>query len=256
MKAFLKLLLGALAGPLAIALLLVLAAVALHFARRQRLARAFAVLALLVALLGSMPWVGDAFLSPLEKRFPAFDPSAQLTEPIAAIAVLGSWYNPHDGLPVTSALDADGLARISEGVRLLRQFPAAQLIVSGDVRGAGAPPAVGYLRYALEMGVPRERIVVITGVYDTAGEARAISSRLSNKQFVLVTTASHMPRAVGLMIREGLAPLPAPTAHLTGSGFELRDWRFMLVPCALGLAKTEAAWHEYLGLAAISLGLD
>jgi hypothetical protein len=42
--------------------------------------------------------------------------------------------------------------------------------------------------------------------------------------------------------------IPAPTQHLAGraTGGRLADW----LPSVNNLRKTEAAWHEYLGLLA------
>ena len=72
------------------------------------------------------------------------------------------------------------------------------------------------------------------------------------RRFVLVTSASHMPRSGKHFERAGLAPVASPTLYRTGrSGpHRLSYW----VPSSEGLRKTERAVYEYLGL--WSLGLE
>jgi uncharacterized SAM-binding protein YcdF (DUF218 family) len=256
MKAILKLLVGVFAGPLACATLLCLIAITCRLLGRKRLATGFFVSGAVVAYLGSLNIVGGALLRPLETKFPPYvgrpqDPSSAVT----AIVVLGSSYDPHDALPVTAALNREGLARVAEGVRLALLFPSARLVVSGGAPLKGSiPSALGYAKFAREFGISSDRLVVVDTPRDTAQEARAIAALLGPRSFLLVTSASHMPRSVALMKREGLKPLPAPTAHQTSG--DRGGWRYTLLPSSSGLAKSELALHEYLGLAAYSLSLD
>ncbi len=82
-----------------------------------------------------------------------FSEDAPLQE-IAAVVVLGSSYQPRDGIPVTAALDPDGVVRLVEGVRLLRHFHAQRLVLSGDPLDRPAS-ATGYTRLARDLGVPK-----------------------------------------------------------------------------------------------------
>jgi uncharacterized SAM-binding protein YcdF (DUF218 family) len=70
-----------------------------------------------------------------------------------------------------------------------------------------------------------------------------------------VTSAYHMPRAMLLMRRAGADPIPAPTGQRVLSGTAGERWHALL-PGAGGLRDTELAIHEYLGLAAIKVGLE
>lgn len=62
---------------------------------------------------------------------------------------------------------------------------------------------------------------------------------------VVVSSASHLPRAIAEFQRQGLEPVAAPTAH------RATPQRFALpgdfAPEADNLRTTEAAWHEFLG---------
>jgi uncharacterized SAM-binding protein YcdF (DUF218 family) len=62
-----------------------------------------------------------------------------------------------------------------------------------------------------------------------------------------------MPRAISLMERAATHPIPAPTGQLTGKPHNaVAD----LLPSSAGLHATERACHEYLGILALSVGLD
>ena len=75
---------------------------------------------------------------------------------------------------------------------------------------------------------------------------------LGSQPFLLVTSAYHMPRAMRQMRRAGAAAIPAPGQQLVRvkTGIE---WG-KLIPGSAGLGKTERAFHEYLGLLAMTFG--
>ncbi|AGA32429.1 YdcF- like protein [Thioalkalivibrio nitratireducens DSM 14787] len=130
-------------------------------------------------------------------------------------------------------------------------LPDLTLVVSGGSRRTGVKPvAQGYAQVAQALGVPAERIVVLDTPTDTAQEAYAVRDLLgSEARFLLVTSASHMPRSVRHFERVGLGPIASPTHVLTGRGrpARLSYW----VPSSDALRKTERAVYEYLGLRAL-----
>jgi uncharacterized SAM-binding protein YcdF (DUF218 family) len=241
--------LGALMSPLTMSLLIAALAVVLLLRRRPKPARVLFIVAALVSYFGSIAVVGDALLGPLEHRYP---PLRQDDPPPAAgyVVALGSSYSPHADVPVTGAIDADGLARIVEAVRLVRRLSDARLIVSGGAPAGQIAPALGYAKLARELGIAEASLVVVDTALDTAGEARTIAAVVGKAPVILVTSAYHMPRAVAELRHAGLAPIPAPTGQLVrDSG--IGDWHAWL-PNSGGLRKTERALHEYAGLAALA----
>lgn len=206
----------------------------------------------ILAYLASTSLVGNFLLAPLERQYPPFEPTQSLG--VLDIVVLGSSYEPNDYYPVTGALDADGLARIVEGVRLARSRPDSRLLVSGGAPPGFTPSALGYARLATELGIQPSALVVMDRALDTNQEAREVAGLLGHSPFLLVTSAFHMPRAMLLMRRAGANPVPAPTGQILRArqGSE----PFGLIPGSRGLRKTEAALHEYLGLAALSLRIN
>lgn len=238
--------------PLVSATLLVAIAVVLRWRGRRRAARVFAGIAIAIAFLGALSPVADALLRPLELRYPPLA-AGPAVRSAAFVVVLGSAYSPHLGAPITAAISGEGLARIVEGVRLARIYHLRLVVSGGAVRGYPAS-ALGYAELARDLGVdPQDLIVSAVGV-DTRTEAAAISRLAGSRPFILVTSASHMPRAVALLRRAGAVPLPAPTGQRASDSSSL-SWRQWL-PGAIALHETEIALHEYFGLLAIRLSWD
>lgn len=206
---------GVVATPLLLCLLLVGVGLLLRTGKRVRAGRGVLLAAAACSYLVCTGLVGDALLGWLERQYPPLDERA-LSPPVAYIVILGSGYYPRDSLPITAALDAEALARGIEGLRLSRHLPAARLVFSGGSPDPCCRPADGYARLASELGVDPQSFSTLDDALDTADEARAIAARLGTAPFVLVTSASHMPRAMRYMERVGLQPIAAPTAQLAG----------------------------------------
>ena len=247
---YLKECIAALTAPLVLALLLAVAAGVVAWRGRKRAAVRLLVAALIVVFVTSEGVVGDGLLNSLEARYPPLqDPSALQ---VRWIVVLGSSYAPHEGVPVTAALDQDALVRIVEGVRLARLNPAAKLLVSGGAPDGRPRPAQGYAELARDLGIDPGSLVLSDQALDTNAEARDVVQRLGGEPFLLVTSAYHMPRAMQLMRRAGARPIAAPTGQLVTKDFH---WR-RLLPSSAGLGKSERALHEYLGFLAMAIGVN
>jgi uncharacterized SAM-binding protein YcdF (DUF218 family) len=248
----LRLIAGVLSNPLLLALIFAGVGLLLLRGPRRRTGAWLITAGAVIAYLASTSLVGTALLAPLERQYPAFEPIQALG--VRDIVVLGSGYEPHDHVPVTGALDADGVARIVEGVRLARSRPDARLLVSGGAPPGFTPGALGYTQLATELGIQRSALIVMDRALDTDQEARDVVALLGHSPFILVTSAYHMPRAMRLMRRAGGNPVPAPTGQIVHS--QHRTERFGLIPGSRGLHRTETALHEYLGLVAVSLRID
>lgn len=247
-----KQLVGAFATPMGLALVVALLGWLARMLGRRRLSSGLLVSAVGWMYLSATIPVANALLAPLEMRYPPLRADHSLQ--VDYIVVLGSQYAPRDGLPVTAALGSEGLTRIVEGVRLTRFFPEARLVVSGGAVAGYMPSARGYSVLARELGIEPAKLIVIDTPQDTREEAAAIVKLLASSPFVLVTSASHMPRAMELMIAAGARPLAAPTGHRADPS-QTWTWRSLL-PFASALRSTEIALHEYVGLLALSIGLQ
>jgi uncharacterized SAM-binding protein YcdF (DUF218 family) len=251
LKYFIKHGVGALSQPLTLALALIALALIFRLRRYPRVARALTVVAVLLVYFACCPIVCDALLYPLESQYPPLREDVAIPS-VAYVAVLGSGYAPRDHVTTTTALDGDGLVRIIDGIRLARRIGNVRLIVSGGAPEQQWPSALGYARLARELGVPADSLLVSAEPLDTAAEARAIVRLIGSARFVLVTSASHMPRAMQLMRRAGGQPIAAPV----GQRIVPRPLWARLIPTSGGLGNTERAIHEYLGLAALAAGIE
>jgi len=236
---------GVFTSPLMLAGVLLVIAWLFRSYSRPRTGACLLVASLLIAWLGSTRLVGALLLAPLESRYQVRE-TAEFAG-VHDIVALGSSYSPADGLSAAAALDDEGLRRVLEAVRLQRRLPGATLVLTGGAPDAKPAPATGADRFARELGVDENRILALPHALDTRQEAKEISELMGNKPFLLVTSASHLPRAMEYMRRVGAHAIPVPASNY--SARVLFSWRG-LVPCADGLKMSEMAMHEYVGLLA------
>jgi uncharacterized SAM-binding protein YcdF (DUF218 family) len=236
--------------PLPLSLILIWLGLLFRLNARRGAARVLTALGVTIALAAAFGPVANALLRPLETRYPAVLDASALQPAPRYVAVLGSGYYPRPGLPVTAELDAVGVVRLAEGVRLLRQLPGAQLILSGGPQGDEPAIARGYAVAATALGVPAESLILLDTPTNTATEIRALHGRIGDATVLLVTSAAHMPRAMALSRREGLHATAAPTGNLTTVS------HLALLPSGSSLRKSETALHEYAGLLALEIGIN
>ncbi len=238
---------GLLLSPVPLVLLLVAAAV-LAGRRRFRAGASLAAAAgALLLLLASGP-VRDLLISPLENRYPPV--SLEAPPAFDSIVVLGGGTHrrsPDQG--GRSALAPESLARLLQGLALHRRT-GAPLIVSGGVvwEGSGVEPEADVARRALlVMGVAENAVLREAGSRTTWENARRVSAMLAPGQAIaLVTSASHMPRAMLAFRRAGIACVPAPTDYRATRG---RRIAADFIPSFDALSECFRALREYAGLA-------
>ena len=239
----LKKILGDFLTPVPLTLLLLLLAIPSLLRRKNRWFGVFCVvIATVLLFVSSYAPLSSRWIAALETRYPAYEQGERSP---AYIAVLGSWHQTVTDQPVTSELSATAIVRLAEGMRIYRLNPGSRLIFTG-YHGLLADP-VAYpekLReLAVALGVPDGDILTFVGPRDTAEEAQLIADLFADTELVLVTSATHMPRAMELFRGAGLDPTPAPTGHLSKPTRRL--WR---LPDGEALAQTDALIHEHLGI--------
>ncbi len=227
-----------------VGLLLLAGLVATLFGRRRLAVGLGSTALLLLMLLAWQPFAG-LLLQPLERQYPAIlEPGS--AEDAAYVVVLGAGHVPDPAIPATGRLNAMGLVRLTEGVRLHRALPESTLVTTGN--GRPAPQAATAADVARKLGA--ERIAMLDAARNTHAEAEAAAELVGDDPFILVTSASHMPRAMALFRAQGLDPVPAPTEYMARERPPEDRWNiYDLRPSATGLRMTERAFHEYLGLA-------
>jgi uncharacterized SAM-binding protein YcdF (DUF218 family) len=244
--ATLKSLAATLLMPLPLLLGLALVGFLLWALGRRRLGPSFVLFSVVGLFLLSWAPVADRLIGHYEDQYPVLD-AATLERPVEAVVVLGGGWTWEAPWPAGIRLYPSGRARLMEGLRLLEVLPEARLVLSGGTRRPDAMPvAVGYRLAAIDLGVDPARIAILEAPKDTADEAYAVRELLGPQaRFVLVTSAAHLPRAMHHFRQVGLDPVPAPA--------EFGAWRDRTkrlgywVPSPQNLARSEAAWYEFLG---------
>ena len=193
--------------------------------------------------LSSFQPVASGLLMPMERQHKGFLP---IEGTVDYVMVLGSGHVVDDDIPPTSELSRTALMRLSEGIRILRMYPGAKLILSGYASGSEISNARMMAKVALALGVAKPDIILLETAKDTWEEARQASVFVNNKELVLVTSASHMTRALREFNDAGIDPVPAPTNFLASNG-TMQPWN-KYRPQAKYLEWTETYWHERLGL--------
>ncbi len=238
--------------PVAMIIELFIAGLILVHFRHRRLGYCFCVSSLILLFSASMDPVADSFLWTLERRYPPIvKATPKLREKIGYIVVLGSGHSERSELSGAARLSPSGNGRVVEAVRLSREFPGIPLIFTGGVFegkvAAGEAASIAAIGY----GLSPSRVIVERLARNTAEEARAVSILIRNKTVILVTSASHMRRALGLFQAARISVIPAPADYLAlGGPYSL--WHF--IPSANALQKAERAWYEYMGLAWNAIG--
>ena len=118
--------------------------------------------------------------------------------------VLGSGHIVDDKIPPTSELSRSGLMRLAEGIRILRMYPGSKLILSGYAAGSEVSNARMMAKVALALGVAKPDIILLETAKDTWEEARQAAAFVNNKNLIVVTSASHMKRALNEFYSAGL----------------------------------------------------
>lgn len=227
---------------------LLLGVIVLWFTRRKRLGKVLVTISLVLFIISGYGSFSEWALQPLEYEYPALVSPGDLSS-VKWVVVLGGGHVPDPRLPATTQLGLEGLARLVEGIRLHRAVPESMLLLSGGAIYTSVPVAETMRKAAVELGVSERAIVLESESRDTADEARLIRDMVGQERFIMVTSASHMPRSVELFRKQGMDPIPAPAEYLTKKDPQ-RKWSLsgLLFPSAGEFVRLQRAMHEHLGI--------
>ncbi|HZF69462.1 ElyC/SanA/YdcF family protein [Sulfuricurvum sp.] len=223
-------------------LFFILIGLSFFFWRRGSIRRAktFLFVSLAWITLFSYSPFSSLLLLPLESTYQKIDSSH-----ISAhyIHVLGSGHITNLAIPLESEIEPPSLIRDIEGITLYKQNPGMKLIFSGYAKNDPVSNARKNAQLAITLGVNPTDIILLDTPKDTYEEALAVKKIICNDPLILVTSASHMPRANAIFHKVGISTIPAPTDFLVKKEEDL----FQL-PSGGGLIRSERAFHEYFGL--------
>jgi uncharacterized SAM-binding protein YcdF (DUF218 family) len=222
---------------------IILLGLSLFFLKRGSIQKAKSFLFVSVAWIALFSYspFSSILLMPLETCYPKLSQS-QLSS-AHFIHILGSGHITNHRIPLESEIDKASLTRTLEGVMLYKQKTKMKLIFSGYAGKDPVSNARKNAKLAITLGVKPSDIILLETPRDTYEEAIAVKKILGNNTVILVTSASHMPRANALFHKAGIHTIPAPTEFLVKKEEDLLQF-----PSAEGLMRSERAFHEYMGL--------
>lgn len=153
---------------------------------------------------------------------------------------------PESARPQEVAIN-DAAERVAELLRLAHRYPEARLVLTG--RGESGPAVQRLLR---DLGLDLGRFVFereSRDTYENAAFAKAMAAPASGETWLLVTSARHVPRAIGIFRRLGWEVLPYPVDYRTRSS---GPW-MTRIDLGGNLKAVNEALHEWVGLFAYRL---
>jgi uncharacterized SAM-binding protein YcdF (DUF218 family) len=201
----------------------------------------------LLAIAGFTP-LGNLLLYPLESRFPPWDPARGAPD---GIIILGGSIDEEisaaHGMPVIRGA-AD---RLVTAVTLARAYPDARIVFTG---GSGnlirnEQREADYASELLQsLGIPKARLTIerdSRNTYENAQFTKAIAAPKNGQRWLLVTSASHMPRSVGLFRKAGFEVEPYPVDWRVGTWSDVYEFTNV---AGNGWSRTDAGLREWMGL--------
>jgi uncharacterized SAM-binding protein YcdF (DUF218 family) len=239
----------AIAEPLTLAILAGIFGIILGFTRFAWAGRLLMAGAILTLAAGLLTPLGALLLRPLEDRFP--QPAPGMAAP-DGIIVLGGAMDTEKSEARGQVSLTDEAARLTAGAALARRYPAARIVFTGGwgALGKGPAEAAGAEKLWLSLGVPPERMTFegkSRNTWENALFTRDLVKPAKGETWLLVTSAWHMPRAVGIFRRIGFDVVPYPISYRTfGDG---RDFRLIARPAERAVMLDDGV-REWIGLLA------
>ncbi len=217
------------------------------YARREKLGRRVigftSVMALIIAILP----IGQNLIAILENRFPSVE---TLPNKVDGIIVLGGVVN--EVLTQSRGQIAVGGAveRLIFFATLSKKYPNAKLLFTGGsgkilTQNLKEADVVGHL--LVDLGVDIKRLIIenkARNTFENAVMSKQIVQPQTEETWILITSAFHMPRSIGVFRKVGWDVVPFPVDYYLEKNTRI-ELSFNLIG---GISYLSRAMHEWLGL--------
>jgi uncharacterized SAM-binding protein YcdF (DUF218 family) len=217
----------------------------LAFTRYRRLGQGMMAASLIALAVAGWSPLGNWLIAGLEDRFPAWHASGGAP---AGIVILGGAISPEVSRERGSVALNESAERMTATADLARRYPQTRIVFSGGGNhlGGGSAEADFVLPLFDSFGIARERVTLEGRSRNTAENAQFTKELVLPKKgerWLLVTSAYHMPRAMGAFRHAGFAVEAYPVDWRSGG----EDSSYFSSLSA-GLARTDTALREWIGL--------
>ncbi len=220
-----------------------------------RWGRRFVTAGAILLLVAGLSPLGNALILPLEDRFPRAD--LDTPPPPTGFILLGGAEDRLVGTARHAPTLNEAGERIVEAAILARRFPEAKIAFTGGDAGIlykSDSEAAGAAELLTALGLPRERLILEASARDTYENAMFLKEELGKagqlgpgKRWVLITSAYHMPRAMGSFRAAGFQVEPWPVDYRTRGSADLTR---PFDKVSEGLRRVDVASREWVGLVA------
>ena len=233
--------------PLFWVLLLLLPGVLL-LPRRPRLGRGLSSAALAALLLSCWTALPDALLRQLETQYPAPPANTDLRQYVGVVVLGGALSNSKLWTAHKQVALNDQAERMTAAVSLALQYPHLKLLFTGGI--ASVPPkglteAVRAKMFFDQMGVAPAQVIYedqSRNTYENAALSATTPGVNPKQPWLLLTSAFHMPRSMGVFLKTGWNVTPYPVDYRTTLENDWTDFSLHEGPQRWYLAV-----HELLG---------
>ena len=232
-----------------ISLLLVLSAgVCLLYFDRDKLGRRLITVATIIILLFSLFPVSSMLLIPLENRFPIPEP---LPKDINGVIVLGGAEIPKLTQERGQASLGGSAERLTTFVSLARRFSDVKLVYAGGQGAIGLQDYKAAFTARLlfeQLGLDPDRVIFDSqsrNTMENAQNAFKLVKPKKGEKWVLITSAWHMPRSVGIFRKLGWDVIPYPVDFKTNGKPELT---LTIPPKLSSTSSVSNVLYEWIGL--------
>lgn len=245
--------LGVILVPTNFLILLGLVGVLLLATRRASLGRKCLVVSVVMLGICGFSPLGNILIYPLEQRFPVWDPAKGAPD---GIIVLGGPVDADVSVARGTPVIRFAPDRMFAAAVLARRYPNARIVYTGgsaNLISNDAREADFAGELLADLGIDRTRLIMerrSRNTHENAVFTKTLVDPRSGERWLLVTSAFHMPRSVGLFRKAGFAVEPYPVDWHIGSRADLFNFS---LSAGNGLAQTDTAAREWLGLIAYRL---
>jgi uncharacterized SAM-binding protein YcdF (DUF218 family) len=217
------------------------------YMRREKLGRRLlGITAVMAVLVATLP-IGHNLIVILENRFPAVQ---ALPAKVDGIIVLGGVVNEVITKTRGQISIGGAVERLISFAALSKKYPTAKLLFTGGSgkilsKNIKEGDVVGSLLE--ELGVDVERLIIENNsrnTFENAVLSKQLVQPLPEETWILITSAFHMPRSVGVFRKVGWDIVPFPVDYYLEDNLGI-DLSFNLIG---GISFLSRAFHEWLGL--------